>query len=102
MGITPKHMKEIKNCYKNSAFIAVEQNNKDGKLYGTNQMMHTFDVVINVINYTAETTKNRFKKRGVSLPTAEFGEDFEKGEAGLKIIRMRPAKDDPEDLKKIV
>lgn len=109
MDISPDMMKEIKERYKNTAFIAVEQNNKKGELYGTNQMMHTFDVVINVVNYTAETTKNRFKQRGMSLPTAVFGKDFEKGGTGLKIIYLkRPgtgdsdAENQDEDTKKIV
>lgn len=107
MGINAEMMKQIKEKYPNTAFIAIEQNNKKGEILGRNDMKHTFDIVVNVVNYTAETTKNRFKQKGVSLSTAEFGEHFEKGGNGLRVIKFNKSdqgKDYPEDpeVKKIV
>lgn len=96
MNIDAAMMKEIWLRFPNTGFIAIEQNNKSGDMYGKNSMKHIFDIVVNVINYTAETTKNRFKQKGVLLPTAKFGQDFEKGTSELKIIRLnkRPDEDD--------
>lgn len=96
MDIDATLMKEIRLRFPNTGFIAIEQNNKSGDMYGKNSMKHTFDIVVNVINYTAETTKNRFKQRGVSLPTAKFGQDFENGASELKIIKLNKRPDEGE------
>lgn len=105
MDIKSALIREIFEKFPNTGIIAIEQNNKSGDIYGTNAMKHTFDIVVNVVNYTAETTKNRFKQKGVSLPTAEFGQDFEKEGNGLRVIKFsNPDSEYPEDpeAKKIV
>lgn len=72
MDIDAKKLKEIFEKYKNSAFICIDQNNKKGELLGANEKKHICDVVVNVKDYTAETTKNRFKQKGMVFKTEEF------------------------------
>jgi hypothetical protein len=64
MEIDAEKMKQIFQKYKNSGFICIDQNNKKGELLGANEKKHICDVVVNVKDYTAETTKNRFKQKG--------------------------------------
>jgi hypothetical protein len=89
MGIDAKKMKAIKERFKNTAFIGVDQNNKKGDLLGTNEMKHLFDTVVNVKDYTAETTKNRFTERGKSFKTADFMENDRPTAGQLKIISLK-------------
>lgn len=72
MNIDAEKLKQIFQKYKNSAFICIDQNNKKGDLLGANEKKHICDVVVNVKNYTAETTKNRFKAKGMVFKTEEF------------------------------
>ncbi|MBA2610810.1 MAG: hypothetical protein H0U95_02485 [Bacteroidetes bacterium] len=72
MEIDSKKLKAIFERYKNTAFICIDQNNKKGDLLGANEKKHLVDIVVNVKDYTAETTKNRFKAKGVSFKTADF------------------------------
>ncbi|MBA2611915.1 MAG: hypothetical protein H0U95_08095 [Bacteroidetes bacterium] len=72
MEIDAKKLKIIFERYKNTAFICIDQNNKKGDLLGANEKKHLVDIVVNVKDYTAETTKNRFKAKGVSFKTADF------------------------------
>lgn len=72
MEIDAHKLKIIFERYKNTAFICIDQNNKKGELLGANEKKHICDVVVNVKNYTAETTKNRFKAKGMSFKTADF------------------------------
>ncbi len=87
MDIDAKKMKEIFERYKNSAFICIDQNNKKGELLGANEKKHICDVVVNVKDYVAETTKNRFKAKGMIFKT----EDFNKS-TSLKIVSNNQAK----------
>lgn len=72
MDIDARKLKVIFERYKNSAFICIDQNNKKGELLGANEKKHIVDLVVNVKNYTAETTKNRFKMKGMAFKTADF------------------------------
>lgn len=72
MEIDAQKLKMIFERYKNTAFVCIDQNNKKGELLGANEKKHICDVVVNVKNYTAETTKNRFKAKGISFKTADF------------------------------
>ncbi|MBA2612575.1 MAG: hypothetical protein H0U95_11425 [Bacteroidetes bacterium] len=72
MEIDAKKLKAIFERYKNTAFICIDQNNKKGDLLGANEKKHLVDIVVNVKDYIAETTKNRFKAKGVSFKTADF------------------------------
>jgi hypothetical protein len=84
MEIDARKMKEIFQRYKQSAFICIDQNNKKGELLGANEKKHICDVVVNVKNYAAETTKNRFKEKGIIFPTADFN-----GKDGTKAILIK-------------
>lgn len=72
MGIDAKKMKIIFERYKNTAFICIDQNNKKGDLLGANEKKHEVDTVVNVKNYIAETTKNRWIPKGVGFKTSDF------------------------------
>jgi cellobiose-specific phosphotransferase system component IIB len=89
MGIDAKKMKSIKERFKNTAFIGIGQNNKKEELWGTNEMKHLFDVIVNVKDYTAETTKNRFIEKGKSFKTADFMENDRPTTGQLKIISLK-------------
>lgn len=86
MEVDAAKMKEIFQKYKNSAFICIDQNNKKGELLGANEKKHICDIVVNVKNYAAETTKNRFKQKGEIFKT----EDFIK--PGTKVIPLNQKK----------
>lgn len=72
MEIDARKLKLIFERYANTAFVCIDQNNKKGDLLGANEKKHIVDVVVNVKNYTAETTKNRFKVKGMVFKTADF------------------------------
>ncbi len=72
MDIEAEKLKEIFARYPNTAFICIDQNNKKGDLLGANEKKHIVDVVVNVKNYEAETTKNRFKAKNISFKTKDF------------------------------
>lgn len=72
MEIDARKLKVIFERYKNTAFICIDQNNKKGELLGANEKKHICDTVVNVKNYIAETTKNRFKAKGMIFKTEDF------------------------------
>ncbi len=75
MDIDSKKLKEIFEKYKNTAFICIDQNNKKGELLGANEKKHLQDIVVNVKDYVAETTKNRFEQKGKAFNTSDFTND---------------------------
>lgn len=89
MGIDAKMMKTIKDRYHNTAIIAIDQNNKKGELFGTNEMKHLNDIVVNIRDYTAETTKNRFKTKGMAFKTEDFMGSQEPGANQLRVISLK-------------
>lgn len=72
MDIDARKLKLIFERYEHTAFICIDQNNKKGDLLGANEKKHLTDVVVNIKNYIAETTKNRFKPKGMVFKTADF------------------------------
>lgn len=72
MEIDAHKMKLIFERYPHTAFVCIDQNNKKGDLLGANEKKHMVDVVVNVKNYSAETTKNRFIQKGMVFKTADF------------------------------
>lgn len=93
MGIDAKKMKEIFQAYPKTAFICIDQNNKKGELLGANEKLHICDIAVNVKNYIAQTTKNRFKQKGMIFNTLDFTK------AGKsKIIPLNPDKGNDYDL----
>jgi hypothetical protein len=59
-------LKELREHYPNSAFITISQSTKDGKMRGSQEIIHDSDIAIRVENGFAITQKNRFKEKGKS------------------------------------
>lgn len=57
-------LKELKKHYPKSAIVTISQSTKDGKMRGSNEIIHDADIAIKVTNGIALTTKNRFKEKG--------------------------------------
>lgn len=93
MDIDAEKMKRIFQKYKNSAFICIDQNNKKGDLLGANEKKHICDTVVNVRNYIAETTKNRFKSKGMVFKTEDFPGSEKRNSNSFKSRKQ----DDPND-----
>jgi predicted ATP-dependent serine protease len=49
--------------YKDSALITICQATKDGKMRGSNEIIHDADIEVIVANGLATTHKNRFKEK---------------------------------------
>lgn len=93
MDIDAEKLKQIFQKYKKSAFICIDQNNKKGDLLGANEKKHICDTVVNVRNYTAETTKNRFKAKGMVFKTEDFPGSEKRNNSSFKSKKQ----DDPND-----
>ncbi len=57
-------LKQLREHYPQSAFITISQSTKDGKMRGSQEIIHDSDIEIRVVNGTASTAKNRFKEKG--------------------------------------
>ena len=68
MKITVDQLRELKLRYKNSAFITISQVTKSGDARGSYQVMHDSDIIVEVIDGKAITTKNRFQATGRLYP----------------------------------
>jgi len=60
MRIGALEMKTLCDLYENSALITISQSTKDGKMRGSNELQHDSDIVVEVVDGIANTTKNRF------------------------------------------
>jgi hypothetical protein len=67
MRIDAEKMKKIRERYKNSALITISQSTKDGKIRGSQELVHDCDIAVMVENGIAKTNKNRFKERGMEF-----------------------------------
>ena len=67
MNIDPARLKELRGLYPDSAFITISQSTKDGKLRGSNVIVHDSDIAVQVESGLAITTKNRFKEIGMEF-----------------------------------
>jgi hypothetical protein len=63
LKIGPDEMKQLRQMLPNNAFITISQSTKDGKMRGSNEIIHDCDIVIQVADGAATTTKNRFLER---------------------------------------
>ncbi len=63
MRIDAEKMKKIREHYKNSALITISQSTKDGKVRGSQELVHDCDISVVVENGIAKTNKNRFKEK---------------------------------------
>lgn len=57
-------LKQLREHYPHSTFITISQSTKDGKMRGSQEIIHDSDVEIRVANGIASTAKNRFKEKG--------------------------------------
>jgi hypothetical protein len=57
-------LKELRERFPNSAFITISQSTKDGKMRGSQEIVHDADIALIVQDRMAITTKNRFKEKG--------------------------------------
>jgi hypothetical protein len=64
LKIDAQKLKQLREHYPLSAFITISQSTKDGKMRGSQEIIHDSDIEIRVINGTASTAKNRFKEKG--------------------------------------
>jgi predicted ATP-dependent serine protease len=61
LHIDTEAMRELRKRYQGAAMITVSQSTKDGKIRGSQEIVHDCDVAIDVTNGIARTTKNRFQ-----------------------------------------
>ena len=64
LRIDSQKLKELKALHPSSAMITISQSTKDGKMRGSNEILHDSDMAVKVENYIAITTKNRYKEAG--------------------------------------
>jgi hypothetical protein len=67
MRIDAGKLKKIRERYKNSALITISQSTKDGKIKGSNELVHDCDISVSVENGIAKTNKNRFKEKWMTF-----------------------------------
>jgi archaellum biogenesis ATPase FlaH len=63
LKIGPDEMKKLRQMFPEKAFITISQSTKDGKMRGSYEIIHDSDIVIQVADGKATTTKNRFLER---------------------------------------
>ncbi len=64
LRIDAQKLKELKALHPSSALITISQSTKDGKMRGSNEILHDSDMAVKVENGIAITTKNRYKEAG--------------------------------------
>ena len=64
LKIDAPKLKQLREHYPQSAFITISQSTKDGKMRGSQEIIHDSDVEIRVENGIASTAKNRFMEKG--------------------------------------
>jgi site-specific DNA-cytosine methylase len=67
MKIDANKMRKIKSVFSNATLVTISQATKAGQMRGSYEIVHDSDIVVEVINGIAMTTKNRFKKKGMSF-----------------------------------
>ncbi len=63
MRIDAEKMKKLRERYKDSALITISQSTKEGKMKGSQELVHDCDMSVVVENGVAKTDKNRFKEK---------------------------------------
>jgi predicted nucleic acid-binding Zn ribbon protein len=80
LRIDALRLRELREQYSQSGFITISQSTKDGKMRGSQEIIHDADITVKVEDGTATTTKNRYLIRG-----KEFEVFPEQGNAGNKL-----------------
>lgn len=60
-------LRELREHYPQSAFITISQSTKDGKMRGSQEIIHDTDIAAKVEDGMAITTKNRYHPRGTEF-----------------------------------
>lgn len=63
LNMGTEELREFRGINDNTALITISQSTKDGKIRGSNEIVHDADIVVKVENGVAFTTKNRFKEK---------------------------------------
>lgn len=74
LRIDAARLRELREYYPQSAFITISQSTKDGKMRGSQEIIHDTDIAVKVEDGIAMTTKNRYHPRGTEFlvfPTLE-------------------------------
>lgn len=91
MQIDPTLLAQIRQHYNESGIIGICQNTKNGGIRGSNEFVFDSDMVINVENGIASTTKNRFCSY---LASFKVFENFN----GKRNSNKKPPKPDSDEL----
>lgn len=67
LRIDAARLRMLREYYPQSAFITISQSTKDGKMRGSQEIIHDADITVKVENGVAMTTKNRFYPRGTEF-----------------------------------
>lgn len=62
MRIDTAGLQQLRDHFKKAAIIAIAQSTKDGKMRGSNEIIHDCDIEVSVFKGIASTVKNRFYK----------------------------------------
>lgn len=60
LNLSSEALREIKEAFKNTAFVFISQVNKDGAFKGSNSYLHDVDIEVKISDGVAELGKNRF------------------------------------------
>ena len=67
LRIDAARLRELREYYQQSAFITISQSTKDGKMRGSQEIIHDTDIAVKVEDGIAITTKNRYHPRGTEF-----------------------------------
>ena len=72
MKINAQKLNLIRHRFKDAALITISQATKAGQMRGSNELTHDSDIVIEVVDGVAVTTKNRFKEKGMRFDAFQY------------------------------
>jgi hypothetical protein len=67
LRIDAVRLRELREYYPQSAFITISQSTKDGKMRGSQEIIHDTDIAVKVEDGIAVTTKNRYQEKGTEF-----------------------------------
>lgn len=82
-------VKALKEHYPQSSFVTISQSTKDGKMRGSQEIMHDNDVMVKVEKGIAVTIKNRFYRTGQEFRVFDTLETIQKKKESKLIIPKR-------------
>ena len=67
LKIDVTRLRDLRKHYPQSGFITISQSTKDGKMRGSQEIIHDADITVTVEDGMAITTKNRYHPRGTEF-----------------------------------